>query len=134
MVRRVNNTLVKGLRNDIEVFRCRGLIDETPAYQEYLGKINALRRKYPLLLEGRFAWHDDFELSNPAITACEFAGEDCMAIVMTSENRGYETSWLKVPGYELVEASTLGDARANATSVRLGQYGVAVLLFRKEDK
>ncbi|MBR1570915.1 MAG: hypothetical protein IJ651_09320, partial [Bacteroidales bacterium] len=40
--RRVNNTLLKGLRNDIEVFRCRGLIDETPVYQAHLARINAL--------------------------------------------------------------------------------------------
>ena len=135
MVRRVNNTLVKGLRNDIEVFRCRGLIDETPSYQEYLGKINSIRYKYPeLLLEGRFAWHDDFSSSNPAVTSCEFAGDGRIAIVLTSEGEGHEKTCLDVPGYKLEDVSTLGDAKVSGCTVRLGQYGVAVLVFRKEDK
>lgn len=135
MVRRVNNTLVKGLRNDIEVFRCRGLIDETPDYQQYLGKINAIRLKYPeLLLEGRFAWHDDFSSSNPAVTACEYKGEDRLAIVLTSESSGRQKTRLSVPGYEFVEAEVLGDAASNGRTVSLGQYGLAVLVFRKADR
>ena len=149
MVRRVNNTLVKGLRNDIEVYRCRGLIDETPEYQQYLGRINAIRHKYPeLLLEGRFAWHDDFISSNPAVTACEFAGQDSIAIVLTSEAEGRAKTKVVVPGYKFVEAETLGtagiaklsqpDRRRSVASdrcrVTLGQYGVAVLVFKKQDK
>lgn len=135
MIRRVNNTLVKGLRNDIEVYRCRGLIDETPDYQVYLGKINAIRHKYPeLLLEGRFAWHDDFSISNDSITACEFAGSDRIAIVMTSEQSGKQKAHLDVPGYSFVECETLGDASVSASGKRvvLGQYGLAVLIFDKE--
>ena len=54
--RRVNLTLLKGLRNDIEIYRCRGLIDETPVYQAYLARVNAVKERYSdLLLEGRFA-------------------------------------------------------------------------------
>ena len=135
MVRRVNNTLVKGLRNDIEVFRCRGLIDETPDYQKYLGRINAIRHKYPeLLLEGRFAWHDDFSSSNPAVTACEYAADDKLAIVLTSEADVRQKTRLDVPGYKFTEAETLGDARVSGNTVRLGQYGIAVLVFRRADK
>jgi hypothetical protein len=135
MVRRVNNTLVKGLRNDIEVFRCRGLIDETPDYQQYLGKINAIRLKYPeLLLEGRFAWHDDFSSSNPAVTACEYKGEVRLAIVLTSESSGRQKTRLQVPGYEFETAEIIGDARTDGRTVSLGQYGLAVLVFRKADR
>ena len=137
MVRRVNNTLVKGLRNDIEVFRCRGLIDETPAYQEYLGKINAIRHKYPeLLMEGRFAWHDDFSMKGSGdITACEFAGKDRIAIVLTSEKDRRVKTRLNVPGYVYEDCETLGDASVKSgRDVSLGQYGVAVVVFRKEDR
>ena len=43
---RVNMTLLKGLLNDIEIYRCRSLIDETPHYQAYLAKVNAIRNRY----------------------------------------------------------------------------------------
>jgi hypothetical protein len=43
--RRVNHTVLKGLRNDVEIYRARALIDETPHYQQYLAKINRLKDK-----------------------------------------------------------------------------------------
>ena len=81
--RRVNNTLLKGLRNDIEVFRCRGLIDETPVYQAHLAKVNALRHNWPeLLLEGRYTATDGFRCSNAALTARSYSAGDKMAVVV----------------------------------------------------
>ena len=36
----------KLLRNDIEIYRCRDLIDKTPHYQAYLAQVNAIKGKY----------------------------------------------------------------------------------------
>jgi hypothetical protein len=94
--RRVNNTLLKGLRNDIEVFRCRGLIDETPVYQAHLARINALRHAWPdLLLEGRYTATDGFTCSNPALTARSYTAGSRIAVVVTNTGEKRQTGTIK---------------------------------------
>ena len=130
--RRVNNTLLKGLRNDIEVFRCRGLIDETPVYQQHLAQINAIRHAYPdLLLRGRFVHTDGFTCSNPDIVARGFASGSRLAVVATSLREGTRTGRIDVPGYRFVESRTIGQARVRGGRISLGQHDLAVLVFEK---
>lgn len=132
--RRVNLTVLKGLRNDIEIYRCRGLIDETPHYQAYLAKVNALKDRYSdLLLEGRFAYKDYFTCSNDKVEARCFEKGNRLAVVVTSENRKSQRAALDIPGYHFVEASTLGEAKVHPSgkAVNLGMYGLAVLIFEK---
>ena len=131
--RRVNNTLLKGLRNDIEVFRCRGLIDETPVYQEHLAKINAIRHDFPeLLLEGRYTATDGFNCSNEKIIARSYTSTDRMAVVATNTGESHERAVISAPGYNLAETRTVGDAKVNGNTVTLGTNGLAVLLFDKQ--
>lgn len=132
--RRVNLTVLKGLRNDIEIFRCRGLIDQTPHYQAYLAKVNALKDRYAdLLLEGRFCYKDHFTCSNAAVEARCFTGGERMALVATSEQAKRQNAKLSVPGYRYVESSVIGDASVSADGLRLklGRHGLAVLIFEK---
>lgn len=130
--RRVANTLLKGLRNDIEVFRCRGLIDETPVYQAYLAKVNALRLEFPqLLLEGRYTATDGFSCSNPDVIARSYSNGSQMAIVATSLLPGRISAKIDVPGYVLTASRTIDDSSVRGNSVRLGQNGVALLIFEK---
>ena len=129
--RRVNNTLLKGLRNDIEVFRCRGLIDETPVYQAHLAKINTLRHTWPeLLLEGRFTATDGFTCSNPALTARSFTGGNRMAIVVTNTGEKAQKGKIEVPGYRFVEGRDLEGKKASP-SVSLKQNELSVLIYEK---
>ena len=132
--RRVGNTLLRGLRNDIEVFRCRGLIDETPVYRAYLAGVNAIRHAFPgQLLTGRFAYMDDISCSNPRIEAREYCGEGKIAVVAALQREGKESARILVPGYRLTDYRCLGDARVSRTgNIRLGTYGLAVLLFEPE--
>ena len=132
--RRVNLTVLKGLRNDIEIYRCRGLIDETPNYQAYLAKVNALKEKYSdLLLEGRFAYKDFFSCKGGDIEARCFVNGNRLAIVATSEAASRQRARLEVPGYRFVEASTIGDASVSShgSRIRLGRHGLAVLIFEQ---
>ena len=130
--RRVNNTLLKGLRNDIEVFRCRGLIDETPVYQAHLARVNAIRHRFPeLLLEGRFAFQDDFSCSNEAIVAREFVNGNRMAVVATYLGKGRASGRIDAPGWEAAEHAVIGDARVRGNRLDLGQNDVAVVVFEK---
>ena len=132
--RRVNNTLLKGLRNDIEVFRCRGLIDETPVYQAHLAKINAIRHAYPeLLLEGRYTATDGFTVSNDKLVARSYcAGESRMAIVVTTLDAKRQKGKLTVPGYHLRGSRTLGDALVSSGRITLSQNALAVLIYEKD--
>ena len=130
--RRVNNTLLKGLVNDIEVFRCRGLIDETPVYQAHLAKVNAIRHEFPeLLLRGRFLADEGFTCSHPEVVARAFAAGDSLAIVSTYTGIGVAHASLRVPGYRFITARTIGDARVRRGSLRFGQNGLAVSVYRR---
>ena len=133
--RRVNNTLLKGLVNDIEVFRCRGLIDETPVYQAHLAQVNAIRHAYPeLLLRGRYLADEGFACSHPDVTARAYASGDALAIVATYTGEGTVYANLRVPGYRYESSQTLGAARVRRGALRLGQNGLAVVVYRREGK
>ena len=132
--RQVNNTLLKGLVNDIEVFRCRGLIDETPVYQEHLAKVNDIRQAFPeLLLQGRFIADEGISCDNPAVVARGFAAGDRLAVVATTTS-AKEKARIEVPGYSLQEWRTIGPASVARTrnSLLLGENGLAVLVFEKD--
>lgn len=132
--RRVNNTLLKGLRNDIEVFRCRGLIDETPVYQAYLAQINAIRHDFPdLLLEGRYTACDGFSCSSDKLVARSYTSEGRMAVVVTNTGAAKVTGSIKAEGYTAKDFRIIGDAVVKGTSVKLGQNGLAVIIFEKND-
>lgn len=133
--RRVNNTLLVGLRNDIEIYRCRDLIDKTPVYEAYLAKANAIKTKYadPLLL-GTFKDCDGFSCDKPEIDANAYVNGNKMAIVTTQTNKDRVTARFDVPGYKYVESSVLGNAEVSSDgkSVTMGQYDLAVLMFQKK--
>lgn len=134
--RRVNNTLLKGLRNDIDVFRCRDLIDKTPIYQAYLAQINNIKDKYSdLLLLGMYRDTEGFLMNNKNIEARSFTNGNKMAIVITQSRSDSENATLTVPGYKYVESSIVGDAKvasgANSQEVKIGKNGLAVLVFEK---
>ena len=132
--RRVNMTLLKGLLNDIEIYRCRSLIDECPNYQTYLAKVNDIRNKYIDCLQlGTFRDVLGFENSNKAVQAKGFFGEKRVAVVVTNEfDKKQLSTKISVPGYRYAESSTIGDAKVDGSgNATLGQYGLAVLVFEK---
>ena len=131
--RRVNNTLLKGLRNDIEVFRCRGLIDETPVYRAHLAKVNAIRNEFPgLLLEGRYTASDGFTCTDPSVTARSYTSADSLAVVVTNTGKDSRKTRIQAPGYKLECFRTIGEAKVGRNSIKLGNNDLAVLIFKKE--
>ncbi|MEE3375961.1 MAG: hypothetical protein VZR22_04575, partial [Candidatus Cryptobacteroides sp.] len=130
--RRVNNTLLKGLRNDIEVFRCRGLIDETPVYQAHLAQVNAIRHAFPeLLLEGTYTATDGFTCSNPALTARSYTTGDRLAVVVANTTDEEQKGRITAAGMRCTDSRSIAPARVNGTHVSLGPNGLAVLIFEK---
>ena len=131
--RRVNNTLLKGLRNDIEVFRCRGLIDETPVYRQHLAQVNAIRHAFPdLLLEGRYTATDGFRCTNPALTARSYTAGKRMAVVVTNTGEKKQKGRIEVPGYELLESRSIGRPKCAGNLLELGTHELVVLVFEKK--
>lgn len=131
----VNNTLLDGQRNDIEIYRCRDLIDDTPVYQNYLRQVNDIKAKYQdELLLGRYNDVLGFSNSNPAADARSFVGEKRIAVVVANQNRKASVvkTRVNVDGAKLVDWSVLGNAEVSKSgTVKLGQYDLAVLIFEK---
>ncbi|MFA6961586.1 MAG: DUF6259 domain-containing protein [Opitutaceae bacterium] len=104
----VNLSVVKGLRSDVEIYRCRKTIAETPRYEAWLLQVNVLRQKYAdLLLEGRYVDTEGFVNSNLAVTARAFLGSTAagndggLLIVATQRHTDMDTVRFTVPGREL---------------------------------
>ena len=79
-----------------------------------------------------------FENDNKAVTAHAFLSQDGakMAVVVANQLREEQTlkTSIKVPGFNYVEHSTLGNALVEKSGKRitLGQYDLAVLLYEKK--
>lgn len=132
--RRVNHAMLKGLRSDIEIYRCRDLIDKTPNYQQHLARVNRLKDKYAdLLLLGRYRDTDGLENDNPKVQARGFANGNRLAVVVTQSAEKTATTRIRVPGYAFVESDCVGDmkteAAADGVTVQAGRDGIAVLVF-----
>jgi hypothetical protein len=132
--RRLNLNLLVGLRSDVEIYRCQGLVSMTPMYQAYLGKINALRKRYPVLMA---TYRDTVGLSNsdPAnLNARLFTDGAETAVVATTFGGRAGGGVVSVPGKTFVRSDGIGGARVaadgNGARVDLDANALAVLLFK----
>ena len=136
--RRVNHTVLKGLRNDIEIFRCRDLIDKTPHYQQYLAKVNKLKDKYcDTLLLGRYCDTEGFNNDNPKVSARCFVSGNSMAVVATQSKADEMSTRISVPGYVFKDSDFVGKVEISKEpdgkqSLKVGRHGLAVLLYQKK--
>lgn len=134
----VNYTLLDGQRNDIEIYRCRDIISDTPVYQAYLAKANAIKEAYKdCLLLGTYEDVIGLENSNPEADARVFTSEDGSAKVVVVANQWNGSrigTSIRVPGYKFVECMTLGDAKVAlyGKKINLGQWDLAALRYEKE--
>jgi hypothetical protein len=132
----VNHTVLKGLRNDVEIYRCRATIIAAPTYRLYLEKVNALKDKYmDLLVAGAYKDTEGITWDNGEIDARSFVAGDRMALVLAQSHLPDATTTVQVPGYTFVEHGGVGDVAVRAEgqnlSVKLGKHGLAVLLYQK---
>ncbi len=136
-VRRVNHTLLKGLRNNVEIYRCRDLIDKAPNFKKQLTAINKIREKYPdLLLRGIYRDTEGFSSANPAVQARAFDYQDDLAIVVTQSVRPMLETVIKVPGkkfetFELIGDGSVVDNQKEGQKIILKKDSLAVLVYRK---
>jgi hypothetical protein len=136
--RRVNHTVLKGLRNDVEIYRCRALIDETPHYQEYLTKINQLKDRFKdLLLLGKYVDTEGVQHTNIDIEARRFDNGGKTAIVLTQSHLSSAETTLIIPeGYVYDDFGSVGEAivKTNKESIQLAikKHGLAVVILKKK--
>lgn len=118
------------------MFRCRGLIDETPHYQQYLAQINSIRNKYPELLlgAGRFIHTDGISVSSEDIVARGYANGNRLAVVATTLADKGAKGKISVDGYRYVESSSIGDVKvsSNGLKLSLAKHAITVLIFEKQ--
>ncbi len=132
--RRVNHALLLGLRSDVEIFRCRGTIRDTPVYQAYLGKANALREKFAeFLLKGEYADTDFFRLSSGEIEGRSFRSGKRLAVVVTQSHLDRAATRLTAEGYRLAGHGGFGgysvQPEAAGAQIELPRHALAVLVF-----
>lgn len=133
--RRVNHTVLKGLRNDVEIYRCRALIDETPHYQAYLTQINQLKDRFKeLLLLGRYTDTEGFQHSNSEIEARRFEKGNQAAILLTQSHLTAASTMLTIPsGYTFVESGSVGEAEIqaekDAIQITIKKHGLVVIIL-----
>lgn len=135
----VNYTLLDGQRNDVEIYRCRDIISDTPFYQEYLGKANAIKKAYAdCLMAGIYRDTDGVVNSNANVDVRAFLSQDASELVIVAANQfsdDCQCAKISVPGYRYEDCMTLGDARVSGagTRLKLDRYDLAAIRFVKEN-
>ena len=129
----VNQMLLLGSRSDVEIYRCRATIAETPHYQAYLAKANALRERFGrLLYDGTFRAETFHRVSNPEIQTNSFLLGDELAVLLTQSNRELARTEVVAPGFQLERLDSVsGDVTMEEGVVTSPRNGFAVLLYRR---
>lgn len=136
--RRVNHALLKGLRSDVEIYRCRKTIAEAPRYAEWLAQVNQLRQEHAdLLLEGRYVDVEGFSYDNQEVDARAFCRGDEMATVITQSHLPSTRVSVTAPGFSLERWSAVGSgevfsSEANLCSLTLPRHALVVLRWRRD--
>lgn len=134
--RRVNLAVRRGLRSDVEIYRCRALIDETPHYKEYLTLTDAFRdRNRELVLNGLFRDTVGASCDNPAIGYAVFEAEGKTGVVLTS-GKTAERAAVTVPGGRFTGFDRIREGSAKALSperveIELPPESLLLLIFER---
>lgn len=120
--RRVNHAVLKGLRSDVEIYRCRKTIASAPRYASWLAQVNKLRQTHAdLLLEGVYVDTEYFCVDNSEVDARAFCDGDNihakamprqLAVVLAQSHLALAATHVTAPGYRIVRWDAVGAATA----------------------
>ncbi len=133
----VNQDVLLGLRNNLQIFRLRGTINETPVYQQYLSKVNTLKDKYKnLLVMGRYCDTDGFSTNDSRILARSFVSGDDKAVVITQKSAENVSARIEVPGYHFREYAGTGNPGVTTGSndiqhISVGMNELLIMIYEK---
>lgn len=134
--RRVNRAVRLGLRSDVEIYRCRALIDETPHYKAYLTKANAFReRNRDLVLNGRFRDTLGARCDNPAVEYSVFEAPGRLGVILCSAETA-ERGAVTVPGgrfrrFDRITAGSVDAGSAEQIRFELPPDSLLLLEFER---
>ncbi|MBI4978707.1 MAG: hypothetical protein HZC28_14605 [Spirochaetes bacterium] len=135
--RRLNHAVQKGLHSDVEIYRCRKTIAETPHYQARMTETNKFRqRQSALLLRGTYIDTTGFTCDNPDIDARAFVNGDMMGVVICQSHKDSITAKIKAPGYVYSNTDGVGNAvtekiAGDTIQVTVRKNDIAMLIFKR---
>jgi len=137
IARRVNHCLLKGLRSDVEIYRCRRTLSSAPHYQAYLAKANRLRDDHAeLLLAGTYRDTLGFTVDAPEVEARAFCSGDRMAILLTQNRADTLATGVTAPGFRYGAHDGIGaydvGQRDGRVQVRLSRDALVFLEFGRQ--
>lgn len=132
LLRRANLVVLRGLLSDAEIHRCRATIAACPAYQEHLGRLNALRdRLSAWLVDGDYRDATGFDLDGDAEARLFRAGDGSVAVVATQSHLERSMVRIRVPGRRCTAVDGVGAWSTDpGGGLELGRDALAVLVFR----
>ena len=134
--RRVNRLVLTNLISDVEVYRCKKTIAETPHYQRYLGLANAFRVRNARFLKGaRFRSTILHHCDNDELDSAGYIARDGSIVIMATQSHlDNATARITVPNATFIASDGLGDATRNSDgTIRIGRHGLILLAFQKQD-
>ena len=137
--RRVNHALLKGLRSDVEIYRCRRTIAETPHYSRYMKEANRIRKKYAdLLLTGTYRDTLGFTITHPEIDARCFEAGDRKAVLLTQSYLPSAHATLAVGGYHYTEHDGIGrcsvEPAGEQIHIELARHALAIVVLERTSR
>ena len=135
----INRGVLLGLRNNLQIYRLRATIDETPDYQKYLASINELKSKYQsLLILGTYRDTEGFIVDNPGMSARCFTNGKRMAVIITQSKKESDSAQINAPGYSYIESTIIGKAEVGKTNngqqnITIGKNGLIALIYEKNE-
>ncbi len=134
---RVNHAIRLGYISDVEIYRCRALIDETPHYKAYLTRANAFRdRNRELILHGKFRDTVGVKCDNPAVEYALFESGNQAAVVACTPRDVAAEATIEVPGMRYCGFDTIdGTAQVidEQVKVKLAPASLILLKYRKNE-
>ncbi len=130
----VNIMLLLGSRSDVEVYRCRGSLRDTPVYREYLRLANAFRARHSaLLFDGRFSANRFHAVDNPEVLTNSFLHGDDLAVLVMQSHKDELSASVSAPGFVLRDYDSVrGDVSLRGSVVTLPRDSLALLRFTRQ--
>lgn len=130
-----NYAFTFGFRYEMEIrYRadCEDVLkDAYPEYREYARKVTALRKKYwEVLGYGEFKDSTPIITANREIVSKAYVSGNKLVVVMWNDTDRESKTNIQVPGYTLVEASTVDETLADLPETLKPQQ-VAAVLYQK---
>ncbi len=135
-----NRAVLLGLRTNLQIYRLRGLVDDTPVYQNYLSSVNKIVERYgSLLLSGTYRDNEGFTLSSKNVEARSYVNGNRMAVVVTHNQNKAISARIDVPGYNYLESDGLGEISVitdnnGVQELNIGIDGLVVLVYELQKR